>query len=57
MTDKFSWAAYKARSAKGSATDPTLYALAESLEAIAQGLDEQSKVHDQALRLLLDKLS
>lgn len=51
MSDKFSWAAYKARAAKGSATNPTLYALAESLEALAEGLEEQSKV----LRLILSQ--
>lgn len=57
MDNKFQWAIYKAQSAKSGTADSTLSALAESLEAIAQGLDEQSKTQNQTLQLLLNKLN
>lgn len=52
MFKKFPWAAQKARDAQGSATDPTLHSLAESLEAISQGLEEQSQAVQDLLRRL-----
>lgn len=56
MTQKFDWAEHKARQAKRNATDPTLYALAEALEALAQGLKEQADQQNRINQVLLGKL-
>lgn len=55
MNQKFHWAEYKARQAKGATTDPTLYALAEALEALAQGLKEQADQQNRMNQVLLGK--
>lgn len=56
MSQKFDWAGYKARQAKRDTTDPTLYALAEALEALAQGLKEQADQQNRINQALLGKL-
>lgn len=56
MNQRFEWAEYKARQAKRDATDPTLYALAEAIEALAQGLNEDSGQQDRVNQALLGKL-
>lgn len=56
MNQRFEWAEYKARQAKGNATDPTLYALAEALESLAQGLNEDSRHQDRVNQALLREL-
>lgn len=56
MNHKFERAAFKARQAKGNTTDPTLYELAEALESLAQGLNEDSRHQDRVNQALLRNL-